>query len=124
MIRHLRRALPYAWITFWFLLSATPGEDLPAISHVPHLDKVVHATSFMILICLFALAGKRERGEWMPHAIGAAVMFAILDELHQTRVPGRSPSVLDALADLTGVGLGILLTSVRWSDVWRCRILR
>jgi UDP-2,3-diacylglucosamine pyrophosphatase LpxH len=36
--------------------------------------------------------------------------FGLLDEAHQSFVPGREASLLDALADATGAGLGLMAT--------------
>jgi VanZ family protein len=54
-------------------------------------------------------------GRVRTHApfLGLGIVYGALDEWHQSFVPGRTPSVLDWLADVTGViigyGMGLLL---------------
>jgi len=77
------------------------------------LDKIPHAFEFALLAFLLAIGffnSLRSSAQ-----IKAAVTFmtglllGILDELHQSFVPGRTADVRDILADATGVALGILV---------------
>lgn len=82
---------------------------------VPFGDKLAHALVYGILGALVARA--LRRGVVRPPSTMTAVVVVVviasvlgaLDELHQAFVPGRSPDVLDGLADVVGAGLGASL---------------
>jgi VanZ family protein len=84
----------------------TPGD------HVPHapigVDKVVHCSLFAALAVTGALAGVR-RG-WLAVALLA---YAAASEVIQTLpVLARDGSVFDALADASGVALGLAVAAL------------
>ena len=71
----------------------------------PQADKVVHLLVFLVPVALAVVAGFR-RG--LVVAVFAAQ--AVLSEVVQAvLLPHRSGDVLDAVADLTGVALGVLV---------------
>ena len=80
----------------------------------PHMDKFIHAGEFAVL-ALFCFRAAFWPTYWRPPlkrlfrtewAIAAACgLFALLDEIHQAFVSGRSASPWDWLADMTGVAL-------------------
>lgn len=45
-------------------------------------------------------------------SIGVGIIYAISDELHQSFIPGRSPSAIDVGIDTAGVILGILVVLI------------
>ncbi|MBM6400866.1 VanZ family protein [Phycicoccus sonneratiae] len=74
----------------------------------PQADKVVHLTVFLLPALLGLLAGLPAR--WV---VGVLAAHAVLSEVVQaTLLPVRSGDPLDAVADLVGVGLGVLLARV------------
>lgn len=84
---------------------------VPDIS-VPFVDKLVHAAIYGILGALVARA--LRHGTARPPSAMMTVAFVVvaasclgaLDEIHQSFVPGRSPDVLDGVADAVGAALG------------------
>jgi len=84
----------------------------------PQADKGVHLTVFLLPALLGLLAGLPPR--WV---VGALAVHAVLSEVVQgLLLPDRSGDPLDTLADLVGVGLGVLLAravglrlGARWS---------
>ncbi len=99
----IRRFLPMTIVMIIiFLLSNTPGKDLP--SAINGLDKVLHAIAYGTLAacCLYGLhPAARDKGSLRT---GMAVIFfcffyGLTDEFHQSFIPGRSPSGLDIAAD-------------------------
>jgi hypothetical protein len=71
----------------------------------PQSDKVVHVTVFLVPVALAVVAGFRRR---VVAAVFAAQ--AVLSEVVQGLfLPHRSGDVLDAVADLTGVALGVVV---------------
>ncbi|MFL6152574.1 MAG: VanZ family protein [Ornithinibacter sp.] len=78
----------------------------------PQADKVVHLLVFLVPVALALVAGFRRRV--VVAVFGAQ---AVVSEVVQaTLLPHRSGDVLDAVADLTGVALGVLAGTVvlRW----------
>jgi len=72
-------------------------------------DKVVHLGLYAVLGLALAWAG-RESGWNRPFLLLALGFgYGVLDEWHQSFVPGRDPSFGDLLADGVGVALGVLL---------------
>ncbi len=76
--------------------------DLPGQS-----DKLLHAIAFGALAASLAWAlapGVMALGRWRLAALAFALsaVWGVLDEIHQSFVPGRDADVLDAVADATG----------------------
>ncbi len=76
-------------------------------------DKLVHLALYGVLGATLAW-GKRKSGTKIPHwaLIGLGMLYGAVDELHQSFVPNRVPSVSDLVADAIGVlaGYGVVLT--------------
>jgi VanZ family protein len=87
------------------LLPASSPE-IRAISALPVSDKVIHFSGYMVVAFLAVCAEGRARA-WKLCA--GLVAMGIALEFLQELVPGRSSEVLDAVADLGGVLLGLLL---------------
>ena len=85
--------------------------ELP-IERFPLRDKGVHLVEYGVLGFLLAHATFRT---WPRHhhartgalALLTAVLWGLLDEIHQAFVPGRSSDVLDLLADTLGAVAGV-----------------
>ena len=100
-----------AWMGLIFWLSAQP--DLPHAPE-PWLDRVVkkagHAVLYGVLAWLYlrALQGNGlSSGRTRLLAFGLAVLYAVTDEVHQSFVPGRTPSPWDVLIDGAGAALAV-----------------
>lgn len=106
---------PLGWAALIFASSSLPGPSLPSPA-VPHLDKLAHAGAYAVLGWLVARAMGARSVKAVAAATAIAALYGASDELHQAFVPGRDPSVADALADLGGALCGALL--------WRGLILR
>jgi hypothetical protein len=71
----------------------------------PHADKVVHVGVFLVPVALALLAGFRE-----APVVALFAGQAVVSELVQWRLlADRSGDVVDVLADLTGVVLGVVV---------------
>ncbi len=95
-----------------------PSTGGPAL--FPQADKVVHLLVFLVPVALALVAGLRR---WVVVAVFATQ--AVLSEVVQAVfLPHRSGDPLDAVADLTGVALGVLVGTMVlrwWSDPYRER---
>ncbi|RKS72717.1 hypothetical protein CLV35_2966 [Motilibacter peucedani] len=105
MTRH--RWLPAFAVALAAQLVAVYAPSAPSEGGIPYLDKVVHATIFGLPVLFGLLAGWPRR--WV---VGVFVVHAGVSEYLQSAVlPHRDGSWQDALADLVGVGLGVLASS-------------
>lgn len=115
-MRRLARALPavaWAGLTYW--LSSQPR--LPETAFLfPGADKVFHALAYGVLALLIAYALEARRARASAIAVLVATVYGATDEAHQALVPGRSPDVLDLVADAVGA---TLFVGARW--LWRAR---
>lgn len=109
--------LPIAWMALIFAASHTAEADIPSMWfwELPGSDKVAHAVLYFVLCLTFYVPlsrrGLRQRpatAAWVAAAL--AVLYGATDELHQSVVPGRTPSWADLGADLVGATLAALLT--------------
>jgi VanZ family protein len=85
----------------------------PPLGDLPGTDKAGHIGMYAV----FSYLTCRAASDWRPTVgVIAAVCAALavwgaLDEWHQVLIAGRSAEVADWLADVAGVGTGVL---VRW----------
>jgi VanZ family protein len=86
------------WMAAIFVVSGTPGSDLPGFGS---WDYAVKKTGHVLAYALLAALLRRAVG-WQRRLPGVvwllAFAYALLDEFHQSFVPGRHPSLIDALA--------------------------
>ena len=121
--------LPVAlWMGVIFLSSSRPITPGP-FSHQSLWGEVLrnasHVAAYAILAALSHRAvcktatrpepGLRRRGVWIQAAawaFGVAIAYAILDEWHQSFVPGRRFALMDMVYDAAGAALAIGLRIV------------
>jgi VanZ family protein len=102
------------WLLSW-LPSMTPAK-LAVVNH--YLRKTGHALAYGVLYFLWFRA---FRGQWRSRpgraclgSLGLCLLLAMLDEGHQGFLASRSGSIYDVALDLSGSGLGALLTFTFW----------
>ncbi len=105
------------WALVIFTGSSIPAEDFPDLSILAY-DKVFHFLLFG-LFCYFlyrALQNQNRYPRLALHAPWAAfsvtILYGVFDEVHQVFVPGRSPDLLDLLADSLGALTAIVILLV------------
>jgi VanZ family protein len=96
----------------WTLSSFSLGAL--AVPEVSFGDKAVHLLEFAGLASLLthaATATWPTRSAWRLVAVVTliATAWGVLDEIHQSFVPGRSADLLDIVADQLGAWLGVSL---------------
>jgi VanZ family protein len=77
------------------------------------IDKIQHFIAYFVLAAVAGLwfsPDRWQKQKWKPFFISAAiaVVYGIIDEIHQYFVPGRDCNVWDWLADSIGAVLGSL----------------
>ncbi|MHB0912135.1 MAG: VanZ family protein [Armatimonadota bacterium] len=87
-----------AYMAGIFVLSAQP--TLPQFHGILGWDKLHHMLAFGGLAALAFWAGRRYR-----LAFAVAALYGVVDELHQSFVPGRTCGLDDLVADLLGAAL-------------------
>lgn len=99
-------------------LALYPNLRLPELAPTgKHTDFFYHMTAFLLLTASAAIAVSRSLG-----VVASMAAFAIILELLQAIVPGRGVFLIDAIASLLGVLLGVLLVTLaiefwhRYSD--------
>ncbi len=114
----LATVLAWGWTLLILLACWLPNRHMPVDEtrgfhfHVPHLDKIIHATMFAGFGYLWMHAGRLGRGRALA-VFGAGLCLAVLTELGQmTEFVGRDADWDDGLADLVGLGLALIVTLV------------
>ena len=94
-----------------FVVSATPGEEIPEFGGADLLmKKAGHMLGYALLAlsCLRGLAGRRVITRRLGFlAVLLACLYAVSDEFHQAFVPGRNSSPYDVMIDMLGAMLGV-----------------
>ena len=103
-----RRWLPaLVWGAVILTVSSFPRMDL-APRLFPGCDKILHFIEYSIL----GLGLRYWSGSGKPLFVAGGLAFAALDEFHQKYVPGRHASLMDWVADLSGVVVGFLIYGI------------
>lgn len=116
MLKNGRLWILVGYVLLIFLVSSIPGLTPPG-SRFFASDKVAHLIEYSLLGALLSNLtwGRLGNSRWMELlflvAIGASI--GALDELYQSFIPGRSMSIYDWYADVTGTAIGALLMRVR-----------
>ncbi|MCF7890272.1 VanZ family protein [Candidatus Bipolaricaulota bacterium] len=110
----------YAGIIFY--ASIYPVQKGPSLTTVPGTDKLIHAGEFI----LFTLIGYRTISYYTGSSeernaglISLSIFYGGLTELTQMFFPYRTASVLDWLANVSGVGLGLIV--IVMIERWRAK---
>lgn len=106
--------VPQAW---WRLLSVGSAAVVLVMALLPlrvgsqwfdHADKVMHAGTFAALTIMALLGWPRRR----LTVVGCLAAYGAAIELLQGLTPTRTASSLDLVADVLGIGVGMMFT--RW----------
>ncbi|PLX24452.1 hypothetical protein C0580_05200 [Candidatus Parcubacteria bacterium] len=101
-------ALAALWGGLIFYLSSIPNlsSGLPSMYDFV-LRKMAHVTVFMVFTYLVASSLAKENRKYLLFVIIVGVLYAFVDELHQTGVVNRHGSPMDIVIDSFGVYLGV-----------------
>lgn len=105
MSRWLRGWAPVlAWAALIFFVSSRPTLPVPLGGGT---DKIAHFGAYSVLGIALGHA-RVATGISLPVAAVAGIVYGLVDELHQSTVPGRAAEVGDWVADSLGVIAGLL----------------
>lgn len=85
-----------------------PGQNLPDVS-IGGYDKLIHAVMFALWACALRYDFEQLRYRYFAVFL-VGLLFSILTEVLQLLVEGRSYDMFDMLADMTGLGAGLLVS--------------
>lgn len=102
------------WAIIILILTLTPGSNLPATGflNIRNSDKIGHFFIFAVFAYLLTKALTNDGSEKKFHnsitfSFLTALIFGIAIEFIQIVIPGRGFDLLDILADISGVALGL-----------------
>jgi len=115
LLMSIMRLASIVLLAYWALIFV--GTHLPS-ARMPHLhasDKFYHFVAFAGLSFLLCWAIPSSRVSWGKILILAAfitISYAVLDELTQQFIPGRTCDIWDVAADSVGVLIGLVAYTV------------
>jgi VanZ family protein len=104
-------------LVLW-LFPDTSQESLAVIHVITR--KAAHFTEYAILGFLAARAFRTSprpaiRQRWFLISLSLIVVYALLDEYHQSFEPTRTASVYDSLIDMAGGLTALLIVKLKWN---------
>jgi VanZ family protein len=123
--RSAARRAASLWAFFLLALTSWPSPpEVPVLSGLPSIDKVVHSLLYGVFgwLVFRAVRWPGRPGFTCSRAlaiVGALAVFGVADETHQAFIPGRSMEGRDAVMDVAGAALGTLVAG--WTERRRKR---
>jgi VanZ family protein len=105
----LKLSVSIIYIGIIVTLSLLPASDFPKVPLFPGVDKVIHVAMYFILaVTLLWAFRETNAARWKLY--GFIVTWGLIMEIVQNLMNlGRSFSLLDILANITGAFLGIIV---------------
>src|SRR5262245_9214913 len=100
------------WMIISFIYPGIPPELFNSIHFC--IRKAAHFTEYAILACMLfrafrSDASARWRWKWAVSSLSVVVLYALLDEYHQTFTRHRVGSIYDSLTDTSGAVTTLVL---------------
>jgi VanZ family protein len=106
----LIKALTLIWFLLITVLCIMPQNDLPEGPEIPYFDKFVHFMLYFVLVTLSLFVFSASKHSNKIILISIIFAFSFFIEVIQGILPfGRTFSLLDLLANLSGILAGLLL---------------
>jgi VanZ family protein len=107
----LKLPAPLIAVAIWILSSQS---SIPQPKGIFGIDKIEHFIAYAVLasaVGLWVSAPRWERRPWAYFFLiaGIAAAYGLIDEIHQSFVPGRDCNVWDWIADAAGALAGAAL---------------
>ena len=118
-LRPVARYLLIAWILTIIIVSSIP--NIPTLKiHTAkseiRLDYLMHFCEYGVLtfIAFLSFAGKEFKIGYRKVLLItiSLIIFAVLDELHQKLIPGRSYNIKDIMSNVTGILVVTIFTVI------------
>lgn len=107
----LRAFGPLLMLILWLLSSQS---TLPAPKNIAGFDKIAHFIAYALLAFLLGFWIRPQ--VWLARPLRScllcasiASLYGIIDEVHQSFVPGRDACIFDWFADTTGAFFGAVM---------------
>ncbi|MEC9292828.1 MAG: VanZ family protein [Chloroflexota bacterium] len=103
-------SLSIAWMAFIYTLSDTPAKDFDVarstIKWLPFANSLVHIGLFMVLSVFVLRTLVLSRLVSQPLIAYLTIVitsaYGILDEIHQSKIEGRTSETIDVVSDIFG----------------------
>lgn len=124
--RYLCRVL--RWIPALFIISVSwylsSQNRIESITIFQNVDKLIHLVCFAGLAfwVAFGFNLHEYKKVWLPTLF--VVVYGVIDELHQSFVPGRTMSVYDLIFDIVGALLGCLVYAWVYKKLFKSSICK
>jgi VanZ family protein len=109
-LRPVARYLLITWVITIIIVSSIPNIPTLKIHTAKHeirLDYLMHFCEYGVLtfIAFLSFAGREFKIGYRKELLIAIslILFAVLDELHQKLIPGRSYNIKDIMSNVTGI---------------------
>lgn len=105
-------------LILWLFPNTSP-ETLAVVHFI--VRKIAHFTEYAILGFLAARAFRTSprpaiNQRWFLICLTLIIVYALMDEYHQTFVPSRTASIYDSMIDVTGGLIALLIVRKRTAD--------
>ena len=114
-VSRFRLAMAIMWTVVIMMLCWLPGPMIQVLEGdsswftIPDLDKVIHAGIFVVFSILWVRAlSSRSRFTWV--ALAGLGLAAVTELVQNLPIVGRDGEISDALTDVAGVLVGIVLS--------------
>ncbi len=118
-LRPFARYLLIAWILTIIILSSIPNIPTLKVRTARaeiRLDYLIHFCEYGVLtfIAFLSYAGSLFKINYKKYILITVglILFAVLDELHQKLIPGRSYNIKDILSNITGILAAMVFTII------------
>jgi len=103
--------LTVSFIVLMIFGSSFEGNSIPK-SYIFTLDKLLHILEYYIFgtLLFFVFLPASKKPAIISLIIG--IFYSFIDELYQLTVKGRDSSILDIVADITGLILGLVFIKI------------
>ena len=111
----------FLWASLIFYLSSIPGLTTGLGIYDLILRKFAHIFEYFFLTYLLYRAWKSTKkflsfSFFLFYGAFLSFLYAISDEIHQSFVPGRGPSIIDVFIDSIGIILCLIILKRRFND--------
>lgn len=108
-----RKSILYLWSLVVLVMIIMPLPETEGVKHFTYIDKIVHLVLFGIFVYLLilSLSSVKKLSFYAVYAISLIIglTYALLGEMLQYFIPGRSPSIWDLLSGFSGILLAMAL---------------